>query len=101
MLEPATTEPGGDRMTSRVFVAHIALALACAACGETGNAAQRGGGGMPPMPVKLATLTPIPISDTTEYLGVLKSRRQITIQPQVDGQLTKIFVKSGDVLEAG
>ena len=89
-------------MTSRVLVGPVALALACAACGETGNAApQRGGGGMPPMPVKLVTLASIPISDTTEYLGVLKSRRQITIQPQVDGQLTKIFAKSGDVVEAG
>ena len=28
-------------------------------------------------------------------------RRSITVQPQVDGQLTKIFVKSGDTVEAG
>src|SRR5262245_39635054 len=88
-------------MTGRYpSLACLALALACAACGETGNAApQRGGGGLPPMPVKLGTLTPTPVADTTEYLGTLKSRRSITVQPQVDGQLVKIFVKSGDVVE--
>jgi RND family efflux transporter MFP subunit len=89
-------------MSSCLSAFGLALALACAACGETGNAAQRGaGGGMPPAPVKLVTLAPTPVSDTTEYLGVLKSRRSITIQPQVDGQLIKIFVKSGDIVEAG
>ena len=81
--------------------ARLALALLCAACGENGNAATPRGGGPPPAPVKILTLVATPISDTTEYLGTLKSRRSITVQPQVDGQLTKIFVKSGDAVDAG
>src|SRR5262249_3894447 len=78
-------------------------ALNAAACSGNGNAAPQGGGGGPPpgMPVKLATLSPTQISDTTEYIGTLTSQRQITVQPQVDGQITKIFVKSGDRVEAG
>jgi RND family efflux transporter MFP subunit len=31
----------------------------------------------------------------------MKSRRSIDLNPQVDGQITEIFVKSGDVLKAG
>jgi len=53
------------------------------------------------MPVQVApvTLSPVPISDT--YVATIKSRRSSTMQPQVDGNLVKIFVKSGDVVKAG
>jgi RND family efflux transporter MFP subunit len=53
------------------------------------------------MPVQVApvTLSPVPSSDT--YVATIKSRRSATMQPQVDGNLVKIFVKSGDVVKAG
>jgi RND family efflux transporter MFP subunit len=53
------------------------------------------------MPVQVApvTLSPVPKSDT--YVATIKSRRSATIQPQVDGNLVKIFVKSGDLVKAG
>jgi RND family efflux transporter MFP subunit len=40
------------------------------------------------------------IADTTEYLSILKSRHSATINPQVEGYVTKIFVKSGDRVRA-
>jgi RND family efflux transporter MFP subunit len=53
------------------------------------------------MPVQVApvTLSPVPNSDT--YVATIKSRRSATMQPQVDGNLTRIFVKSGDLVKAG
>ncbi|CAN5578695.1 efflux RND transporter periplasmic adaptor subunit [soil metagenome] len=53
------------------------------------------------MPVQVAavTLSPVPASDT--YVATIKSRRSATMQPQVDGNLTRIFVKSGDAVKAG
>ena len=53
------------------------------------------------MPVQVSTisLSPVPNSDT--YVATIKSRRSATMQPQVDGNLTRIFVKSGDVVKAG
>jgi RND family efflux transporter MFP subunit len=53
------------------------------------------------MPVQVApvTFSPVPNSDT--YVATIKSRRSTTLQPQVDGNITKIFVKSGDVVKAG
>ena len=44
-------------------------------------------------------MSPVPTSDT--YVSTIKSRRSATLQPQVDGNLTKILVKSGDVVKAG
>jgi RND family efflux transporter MFP subunit len=53
------------------------------------------------MPVQVAqvTLSPVPTSDT--YVATIKSRRSSTMQPQVDGNLTKILVHSGEVVKAG
>jgi RND family efflux transporter MFP subunit len=53
------------------------------------------------MPVQVApvTLSPVPRSDT--YVATIKSRRSATMQPQVDGNLVKIFVKSGDLVKSG
>jgi RND family efflux transporter MFP subunit len=41
----------------------------------------------------------VPNSDT--YVATIKSRRSSTMQPQVDGNIVKIFVKSGDVVTPG
>jgi len=53
------------------------------------------------MPVQVApvSLSPVPNSDT--YVATIKSRRSATMQPQVDGNLVNIFVKSGDLVKAG
>jgi RND family efflux transporter MFP subunit len=53
------------------------------------------------MPVQVApvTFSPVPNSDT--YVATIKSRRSSTMQPQVDGNITGIFVKSGDLVKAG
>jgi RND family efflux transporter MFP subunit len=53
------------------------------------------------MPVQVApvTLSPVPNSDT--YVATIKSRRSSTMQPQVNGNLVEIFVKSGDLVKAG
>ena len=56
---------------------------------------------MQAMPVQVApvSLSPVPTTDT--YVATIKSRRSATMQPQVDGNLVKIFVKSGDLVKAG
>jgi len=53
------------------------------------------------MPVKVApvTFSPVPTSDT--YVSTIKGRRSATMQPQVDGNLTRIYVKSGDIVKPG
>jgi RND family efflux transporter MFP subunit len=52
-----------------------------------------------PVQVAPVTLNPVPNSDT--YVATIKSRRSSTMQPQVDGNLTKIFVHSGEAVKAG
>ena len=53
------------------------------------------------IPVKTAIIAPVAIAESSEYLGTLKSRHSTVLNPQVEGQITGIFVKSGDRVKAG
>jgi len=53
------------------------------------------------MPVKVLQAQAVPIADAGEYVATLKSRDSTVIMPQVEGQITQIFVHSGDRVEGG
>ena len=76
------------------------LAGFLAGCGDKSapsTAAAAGGA----MPVQFQVAETKQIPDTSEFLSVLKSRHSSAINPQVEGQITKIFVKSGDRVKLG
>jgi RND family efflux transporter MFP subunit len=81
-----------------------ALTCACigltAACGGD-QAAQ--GAPPPPAPtsVRLLVLEEKPLETTSEFIATLRSLRSVTVQPEVDGLVTRVFVKSGDRVRAG
>src|SRR5258708_1594492 len=82
-------------------LAAFALLSATAAACNGGSAQPQGPPAMPPTPVVLAEAKTAPIDDTSEYVATLKSIRSTTVQPQIDGQITQIFVKSGDRVRQG
>ena len=83
------------------------MTVLAAACGGNGSAAGAPagpggpGGGPPPMPVEAVVLAEKPLEQTSEYIASLKSRRSTTIQPQVEGFLTRIAVRSGEHVRQG
>src|SRR5580692_3779005 len=88
---------------SRVACSMAAVSFAIAsltACGAK-SSADNAGGAPQAMPVQVLVASTEKIADTTEYLSILKSRHSATINPQVEGYVTKIFVKSGDRVRAG
>lgn len=85
-----------------------AFLLIAAACGQDGGGAPPGrggpagpGAGPSPMTVQLTTLELRPVEQTTEFLGNVRSRRSTTIQPQVEGLVTRIVARSGDRVRPG
>ncbi len=56
---------------------------------------------MPPVGVEWITLAPKPLEQASEFVGTIKSRRSSTIQPQAEGFLTAILVKSGERVRPG
>lgn len=80
----------------------IALSFAVAACiGCQKPAAPPAGPAMGPLPVQTVTIADSPVPKSDEYTATIKSRRSATLNPQVDGNLTAILVKSGDHVKAG
>jgi RND family efflux transporter MFP subunit len=71
--------------------------------GCSGNAkpAQPAEGGFQAMPVKVMEAKTMPVNDASEYVATLKSRDSAVIMPQVEGQITQIFVHSGDRVAEG
>src|SRR5687767_10928348 len=86
------------------FCSLIVVAAVTVACGGNPEAGQAGGppgGAMPPMPVEIVTLAAKPVEQSSEFVASLKSRRSSTIQPEVEGFLTRIAVKSGQNVRQG
>ena len=77
----------------------IALALLAAGCGEGAKAGAPAGPQAFPVKVMTAQAQTVPLS--TDYLATLRSRNTATLQPLVEGDITKIFVNSGDRVAAG
>jgi RND family efflux transporter MFP subunit len=77
----------------------VLIGMAVTGCQK--KAAPPAGPAMQGMPVRLATVTLSPVPQSSEYVATIKSRRSATMQPQVDGRLTQILVRSGDHVKAG
>ncbi len=75
----------------------LAVAFISTGCGKTEAKAPA----PQPLPVQVQTINLAPVPRTDEYVSTIKSRRSASIQPQVDGSLTRILVKSGDHVRAG
>ncbi len=94
----ATAMPPTPRAGVCLALAAIALALAIAGCGRN----QAGENpNVPATPVQTVVVRDVPISDDSEFLAALKSRHSTALNPQVEGQVTRILVKSGDRVTAG
>ena len=53
------------------------------------------------MPVQVNTVAAAAVPEYDEYISTIRSRRSATINPQVDGNLVRIDVRSGDHVRAG
>jgi RND family efflux transporter MFP subunit len=87
------------RPVSLVTAAFLAATLS--ACNRGGAAPAGPPGGMPPAAVTLLTLQPRPVERASEFIATLRSLRSTTVQPEVEGSVTRIFVKSGDLVRPG
>ena len=82
----------------------LAAALAAGAImlGCSGNAGQNPHAAGPgAMPVKVLEARAVPVDDASQYVATLKSRDSAVIMPQVEGQITQIFVHSGEKVADG
>jgi multidrug efflux pump subunit AcrA (membrane-fusion protein) len=56
---------------------------------------------MPPTSVQISAVKVGPLKETSDYLGTVKSRKSVTLLPNIDGHVTQISVTSGQFVPAG
>jgi RND family efflux transporter MFP subunit len=77
-------------------------ALACAAAAACGNApSAQSSSQMPPALVQVAIVKSVPLQEASEYVATLQSLSSTSIKPEVSGEVTRIYVKSGDRVTPG
>ena len=83
----------------------IVITLLLSGCSRGGSpapgGAAAGGRGGGPVGVTIVTLETHPLEEASEFISTVRSLHSTTVQPQVEGRITRIFVKSGDVVKAG
>jgi RND family efflux transporter MFP subunit len=69
------------------------------------TSSQPGAAGSPGKPmataVNMATVATNTVQDSTIFVGILESPRFVTIKPQVEGRINKIYIKEGDIVKQG
>jgi RND family efflux transporter MFP subunit len=87
-------------LRNAALVTAVLAAIGGIAC-QNSQSAGPAPGGMPPTQVALDAARMSPLEEATEYVATVKSLRSTAIQPQIDGQIMQIFVKSGDRVALG
>lgn len=96
-MKPNQTQDLGLKSLLAAALVAGAITLGCST-----NASQNPqADGPQAMPVKVLEAHAVPINDAGEYVAMLKSRDSAVVMPQVEGQVTQIFVHSGDHVSSG
>jgi RND family efflux transporter MFP subunit len=83
-------------LNTLAFIAIFGLSVGC---GNNPSAAKPAGPSAFPVQVITAKAQLVPVS--TDYLATLKSRNSSVLQPQVEGDIVKVYVHSGQHVDAG
>jgi RND family efflux transporter MFP subunit len=86
---------------TRASLLILTLVVAPVACGRSKVPALSSQGGPPPAGVQILTLAPHPIEQSSDFIATLRSQHSTTVQPEVEGLITRIFVKAGDRVKLG
>ncbi len=89
----------GQRRRAAALLLALAGGAFASSCQK--SAAENPAAAAAAIPVQVQVAAAVKIPETTEYLSLLKSRHSAAINPQVEGLVTRIFVKSGERVAAG
>lgn len=98
MSHPGTTMIFRRTLLLELCILTFVITVACDKSPQGKSAAPAGGGGMP---VKTEAVQSKPVPNYTEYIATLQARGSAILQPDVEGQITRILVHSGERVKAG
>jgi RND family efflux transporter MFP subunit len=94
-LQPCPATNSQAKIISPLLILGAA-ALLLSSCGEAPKAMV-----MPPASVQIARVSVEPFKEKSNYVGTLKSRKSITLLPNIEGHVTDIKATSGQFVPAG
>ncbi|HAZ50049.1 MAG TPA: efflux RND transporter periplasmic adaptor subunit [Cyanobacteria bacterium UBA11371] len=68
---------------------------------STPNPASAQPSGPRSVPVRLAVVQTSTLEESSEFVGTLEAQRTLPLRPEIDGRLSELFVKAGDVVRPG
>jgi len=80
------------------FAGSIGLLAMAVGCSKGEGSDPKGGMAIP---VPMTVAQPTTVNTSSEYVATLKSRNTTSINPLVEGQITQIYVKSGERVQTG
>ena len=86
---------------AKTLFAPLTLVLCFLATGCNRGGAPAAAAAPPPAKVPTVTLQEKPVEQASEFIAQLRSQRSSTIQPEIDGVVTRIMVKPGDRVRVG
>ncbi len=95
------SQPLPSLTVRRIGAAALLLSMAAAGCRNGQSAGGASAAAPPPSAVKVITLELKPVEQASELIATIRSLRSTTVQPEVEGLITRIFVKSGDHVRTG
>jgi RND family efflux transporter MFP subunit len=104
MRGPRMTKPIAScvqRPAAVRLLAPQALAAALAVASACGGGGRAGPPPAPPTLVQVEAAHTLAVDDASEYVATIQSLSSTGIKPEVSGDVTKIFVKSGDHVVSG
>lgn len=84
------------KLPSLTLAATAALSMLLAGCAQ-----KQAPMAPPPTPIEVRKLAADTVADYSEFVATLISRSSVTLQSQVPGQITAIYVKAGDRVRQG
>src|SRR6516164_582203 len=87
-------------MALKRIIGVFLLVLGVVGCKQR-EAATAAAAGMQALPVQTVAVSMAPVPHGSDYTATIKSRRAATLQPQVNGRLVDIHVRSGEAVRLG
>ncbi|MDJ0724688.1 MAG: efflux RND transporter periplasmic adaptor subunit [Prochloraceae cyanobacterium] len=87
------------KVNRNILAAAILSGIVTGACGQNPNS--QGQFGNQAVPVRLATVETGTIEDSSTFLGTLEAEDRVTLQPETEGRIVNIYVRSGQRVAKG
>ncbi|MBF2047348.1 MAG: efflux RND transporter periplasmic adaptor subunit [Elainella sp. C42_A2020_010] len=88
-------------ITRQLLSSVLLVSLLTTACSRSEGGPPGAGGPQQALPVKVVALESGQVEESSEFVGTLEAAEKVTLQPQTQGRIERVFVTNGDRVNQG